>query len=1035
MRSLFCRFYSFIVNSHIVNLKTIICLLTWVSCLSTISAAQTDINQSQKFDDALRAYHLNEYERAESLLNEITDSLCSDNFAVDKCAESKIVLGTISRSRRNLEKAEILLREAQNIADQSTKDLTPVKIKLYVSWSYFYEATSDLETSESWIQKALELSESATMAGKPRARVYLAKGHLEDSKGNYTEAVEAYQLAIENVNNLERDLEVLKILSQVYNNIGISYRRLGNIQSAMNHYQAGLNIAREAYGPDHPELAYLYNSIGAVHYTNGDIGTAAEYFLKSAAIFEVNYGENDELVAGTLNNAALCYIELGDLDSATRQLERAQQIKEEILGRYHLDTAIGYSNLASIHQKNGDTESAEKDYILSLEIRRNIYNENHPSLIEPYIQLGKLYIQTERTDLARDQLFEAARITSERLGDFHPNMMDIHFEMGNVLAQERDFSKADEHYLNSLEINTDGVNFSQSKNYKINEISYPLIFISTLKARGLLKIEQFQAGGEIRNLQVAVDQFKQASNVIDKLQTQYQNEASKLNLIDQNYSIYTGAVKALYLLHQQMGDAYLKDEILFFAEKSKSRVALELLQTVQAKIFGGVPEAVLEEETKINEKITFYYQQFHLEQEKGFDAEKEKMDAYRDSLFYAQRELAELTDKLERDFPSYYMIKYDSRLADRESVENILSDDETLINYVVGDEEIYAILISKNSISVEKLGSPEGLAEEIETVRNSVTMGKTELYRQIAHSLYQKLVDPFIHKIATDGIIIVPDQMLHYLPFEMLLTENADESEYHRFSYLIRQKRIKYAPSATMLEVMINQSPEDPRNLLAIAPFHKKSAETEESGSSGIQLYLKDLSPLPLTQYETGEISKIMTGKSSFMDYITPQKAQILLNGDATKEWLMNESLTDYGFIHFATHAFVHESNPALSGLAMRADSESDGITYVSDIYNLQMKADLVVLGACETGLGSIYKGEGLIGFTRAFIYAGASNLVVSMWRVNDHPTARLMIQFYRHISNGDTYGEALQKAKLQLIENPEMAAPRNWAAFVLNGR
>ncbi|MEX0823664.1 MAG: CHAT domain-containing tetratricopeptide repeat protein [Balneolaceae bacterium] len=1003
--------------------------------MSTISAAQTDINQSQKFDDALRAYHLNEYDRAESLLNEITDSLCGDDSIVDKCVESKILMGTISRNRRNLEKAEILLREALNIANQSTKDLTPVKIKLYVSWSYFYETTSDLDASESWIQKALELSELASMAGKPRARAYLAKGHLEDSKGNYNEAVDAYQLAIENVANLERDFEVLKILSQVYNNIGISYRRLGNLKSAMSHYQSGLKIAREAYGPDHTELAYLYNSIGSVHYTNGDIGTAAEFFLKSAAIFETNFGVNNELVAGALNNAALCYIELGDLDNATRQLERAQQIKEEILGRYHLDTAIGYSNLASIHQENDDTDSAEKGYLLSLEIRRNIYDEDHPSLIEPYIQLGKLYIQTERPNLAKDQLFEAARITSERLGDFHPNMMDIHLEMGNVLAQEREFKKADEHYLNSLNINTDGENLSQTKNYKIDEISYPLIFISTLKARGLLKIEQFHSGGEISNLHVAVDQFKRASSVIDQLQTQYQNEASKLNLIDQNYSIYTGAVKALYLLHQHTGETSLMDEIHFFAEKSKSRVALELLQTVQAKKFGGVPEAVLEEETKINEKITFYYQKFHLEKEKGFDAEKEKMDAYRDTLFYAQRELAEFTDKLERDFPSYYLLKYDSRLADRETIENILTDDETLINYVVGDEEIYAILISKKSISVEKLGSPEGLAEKIKAVRNSVTMGKTEMYREIAHSLYQKLVDPFIHKISTDGIIIVPDQMLHYLPFEMLLTEDTDESEYHRFPYLIRQKRIKYAPSATMLEVMLNQRPEDPRNLLAIAPFHKKSVETEESGSSGIQLYLKDLTPLPLTQYETGEISKIMTEKSSFMDYIMPQKAQILLNGDATKDWLMNESLTDYGFVHFATHAFVHESNPALSGLALHADSDSDGIAYVSDIYNLQMKADLVVLGACETGLGSIYKGEGIIGFTRAFIFAGASNLVVSMWRVNDHPTARLMIQFYRHISNGDSYGEALQKAKLQLIENPEMAAPRNWAAFVLNGR
>ena len=110
-------------------------------------------------------------------------------------------------------------------------------------------------------------------------------------------------------------------------------------------------------------------------------------------------------------------------------------------------------------------------------------------------------------------------------------------------------------------------------------------------------------------------------------------------------------------------------------------------------------------------------------------------------------------------------------------------------------------------------------------------------------------------------------------------------------------------------------------------------------------------------------------------------------------------------------------------------------MAYVDDIYTMELNADLVVLGACETGLGLVYRGEGLIGFTRAFIYAGASNLMVSMWRVNDQPTANLMINFYEEIRAGTGYNESLRNAKLTLIENPNTAAPRNWAAFVLQGR
>ncbi len=204
---------------------------------------------------------------------------------------------------------------------------------------------------------------------------------------------------------------------------------------------------------------------------------------------------------------------------------------------------------------------------------------------------------------------------------------------------------------------------------------------------------------------------------------------------------------------------------------------------------------------------------------------------------------------------------------------------------------------------------------------------------------------------------------------------------------------------------------------------------------TGIERYLLNLAPLPLTRYETREISNLFSEKNSWWNFTNREKIEVLIDREATSDRLMNGAVEEYGFIHFATHAFVHESNPSLSGIALRGTGNQDGIIYVNDIYNLKMKADLVVLGACETGLGSIYRGEGLIGFTRAFIYAGAANLVVSMWRVNDKPTANLMVEFYRLIQAGNSYAESLQKAKLNLIDHPETAAPRNWAAFVLNGR
>ena len=230
---------------------------------------------------------------------------------------------------------------------------------------------------------------------------------------------------------------------------------------------------------------------------------------------------------------------------------------------------------------------------------------------------------------------------------------------------------------------------------------------------------------------------------------------------------------------------------------------------------------------------------------------------------------------------------------------------------------------------------------------------------------------------------------------------------------------------------MSRERSSNPRNLLALAPFNQNV--DERSSELYTERTFSRMTPLPLTDFETREIAKLFREKFSVYDYIFPETADVLLHKDASKRNFLNRELEEYGFLHFATHAFINETNPNLSGIALWGEEES-GILYVNDIYNMRFNADLAVLGACETGLGTLYRGEGVIGFTRAFIYAGVSNLAVSMWRVNDQPTSRLMISFYKKIREGAGYSEALREAKLELIEYPEFSEPKNWAAFVLHG-
>jgi CHAT domain-containing protein len=189
------------------------------------------------------------------------------------------------------------------------------------------------------------------------------------------------------------------------------------------------------------------------------------------------------------------------------------------------------------------------------------------------------------------------------------------------------------------------------------------------------------------------------------------------------------------------------------------------------------------------------------------------------------------------------------------------------------------------------------------------------------------------------------------------------------------------------------------------------------------------VSPLLASQKEVQAIADLFAQKG--------HQAKVYLHAEAKEDILKTTDVSSYKYVHIATHGFVDEQYPELSGLLFAQDSTSseDGILYTGELYNLQLQAELVTLSACETGLGKLAKGEGLIGLTRAMLYAGARNVVVSFWKVPDESTAELMGYFYKALLAGKGKGEALQAAKLQMLRRSEYNHTFFWAPFILIGK
>jgi len=1013
---LFCSFLLFFFHADFVDAQT------------------TDYLQD-KYDEAVRLYQFGEMEPSRQFFNEYTDDICDNQLLIDECIESQLYLSTFHRIDRNFEEAESFIDIASDIVMNNWGSGHRVFVDVYVQYAYLFEAQSELDKALEWSRRAAELATEHQEFRISASQAFTSRGYIEDSRGNYQNAINYYLTALEILSEEEESFELHRALSITHNNTGITYRKLGMYDDAMRHYQMALDSAIKAYGESHAEIAIIYNGIGTFYYSIGDLGTASEYFRQSAATFKEAEGENSNRLAILYNNLGLIHIQMDDYENALQFLERAQKIKINIYGEEHIETAVGYHNLASSYLNNEEYEKAEKNYFLSLEIRQNIYGDSHPNLILPYVNIANMYIQIESYSDAREVLRKALDIGMERLGESHPDVLGIYSQLGEIHKEEGRLREAGEFYQKTISILIGETYKPMLTEVDLENVNYPLRLVETTKQLGELNLELFDETEDRENLYESLRLFDVAVSAIDFLQTQYQSEASKLRLIENHYSIFSAAIDVYYILFQQTGELVWLEEMVDFAEKGRSRVALDLLQSVKARSFGGVPEDVIAEERRLNKTVTDNFQNLHLEQEKGLKAEEANIQQYRDSLFHARRKLIEFTETLEENYPDYFALKYNRKTASLTDIQQMLHRDETALYYIFGRDHIYGLAIENDKIAVEKTASTEYVNSEVIKLKEAVITRDDITYKQSAYELYKALVDPLRPNINGSSLLIFPDQSLHYLPFEMLIEQEADEKPYHKLSYLVNQFKIQYASSGTVFKEMQQRKPESPSNLLAFAPFNDSMNVKVEETETHTKRFLNDLTPLPLTAYETNQISNIFKTNRSLLNFIYPEKVTVLQNNDATKTQFQQQNVSNYGFIHFATHAFVNETNPDLSGIVLQGEGEDNGILYVSDIYNLQLNADLVVLGACETGLGRVHKGEGMIGFTRAFKYAGASNLVVSMWRVSDQPTAKLMISFYEKIHEGLSYGEALQYAKQQLIENPETAHPIHWAAFVLNGR
>lgn len=947
-------------------------------------------------------------------------------------------LSSNNRLMSNLEVSQKQAQKALSLLEGMEIDDPTERIRAYTNLGLLAALQAKYDHSTELLKKASELVDNEAVSPVLKMVVISSLGYLYDDLGKYDEALYYYNKALSILTAQPKPPKAR--LAKLYNNMGVAYTNKGLYRQARHYYKLELKSNLAVRGKNHPNVAGVYLNLGNNYNYSGDVGEALIYFKKARRIISNVYGHRHAMMVIALKSIGNCQTKLGNLEKGITYFKEAIKIKIALVGANHPELASSYSDLASIYLKLNNKEKAYRYYKKALTLRKSSLRDNHPDLAASYSGMAAFYLTYHKPKKALIYLDKASNILYTTLGVRHPKLAKIYTDYGDAYAKLGNIVQSISFFQKALAITAPAFNGIEAKdNPQTNVVVYPTkaIFVLTSKAASMRLL--YKNTHDISLLKASIYAYMALSKLLDKQQWGYNQLNSKITIARRSYNIYEQAIEASYKMYEATGNRSYFQLVFYFSEKSKGRVLLEAVAHTNDKKIAGIPEDVLNHEQQLKYAVSQVKKAIYSAGNSRL-AKQFSVNELKDSLFTLNRKIAAFTQEIEEKYPKFYRLKYNSEFPELYKIQQQLKKTNTaIVEYFYGTQSLYAIIITPDNIWVKPLNFSDELAKRITNFRKAI-ITDDDTYYNLARNLYQTLIEPVESylKLAT-SLLIIPGRRLRILPFGALLKREIGteyEIAYPSLPYLIKDYNISYGTSIALNIALSNGDKKDyALQFLGFAPVF---ASNFERGKIRVN-HKNKWQPLSFTDYEIKTIASDFNSEKSFWDilpWVDSKNAKLFLEQDATEANFKNESSLNARYIHLATHAFTDNKLDRQTGIVFyqKADTESDNILYTNEIYNLRMNTQLVVLSACETGLGAIIPGEGIMGLSRAFQYAGANSLIVSLWRVNDRSTAELMIQFYDYLKKNYSITNALSAAKRAMINNQRYANPRYWATFKLIG-
>ncbi len=827
-------------------------------------------------------------------------------------------------------------------------------------------------------------------------------------------------------------------------NLGVFYSRAGDFDQQMSSYQRHFDYTIRTKGRDSKEGADAYYNLGMAYLRRNQWDNTQAYLDSSLRISEAIQYETG--IGDALNILAICFANKGDYAQAA-SVQR-QALKYDLDGYNY---SVKLNNLAEYQLNLKQYAAAQENFEKAIEAGPNNWG---PRL--NLIRLFRLQEKWEQAEALTDQWIkqlegdpltwasELKRLFNYK-ASFYQRIQDWDSAL-STLDQGLRLKAVDPVIDASLYLQLATARLGNGDHMEalaaIQQL-YHLLFpadeqydlFEDPSVESLLNVEValevLTLKGQIYQALLAADLnqevqraaitlYQKAEQLIQRNRERYASVASKSLLAQSALILYQDAIELMYALHQNTGDPIWIEQALYFSERSRATSIADRLNTIQANLFTQIPTGLITKEQELLGDIAFYNNQIA---SASYPQDPELIETWEQTLFEKRREQQGLLQILKEEYPQYFDLKYQEFELDLSSVSNqVIGPGEVLLEYFIGRKDVYLIWVSGQEMGMEKLGSSDLIDQGIRAFRQGM-LSQGSAYEEWAYRLYELLLQPVELVIEDKSLVIIPDGVLGYLPFETLLLQPVgDEGVISNEIFLLWNHPVRYFFSiqVALLGQRIKQSNPTRGQILGVSPGFTDSIPISVSPDAQARY----LAPLQ------GSIAELEEMESRY-------PGSFLYGNEATKTAFW-ELAGEHNLLHISTHTWIDDQNPNASGFLFAAGAQDSMYSFLHayELFNQSLLADLVTLSACNTGYGQVQKGEGIASLARAFAFAGCQNLVMTLWPIRDRTTPELMRFFYENLTAGMGKDEALHQAKKMYLAstNPLFHHPYYWGGIIYVG-